>query len=148
MPSQERRIMPDINRRAWLAGSAAALAGGPAFAAAPKANVQGPGVYRTKLGDAQVTALYDGLWSLKIDDNFVRNADSVAVNKALAAAFLPPNILPISFTVLLVNTGTKLVLIDAGTAGQVADTAGVMMANLAAAGIAPAAIDTVLISHF
>jgi len=82
--------MPDINRRAWLAGSAAAaLAGGPAFAAAPKANTQGPGVYRYKLGDAQVTALYDGLWSLKIDNDFVRNADSAAVNKALAAAFLP-----------------------------------------------------------
>jgi glyoxylase-like metal-dependent hydrolase (beta-lactamase superfamily II) len=95
-----------------------------------------------------VTALYDGLWSLKIEDDFVRNADGTAVNKALAAAFLPPNILPISFTVLLVNTGSKLVLIDAGTAGQVADTAGVMMANLAAAGIAPAAIDIVVISHF
>ena len=65
----------------------------------------------------------------------MRNADSADVNKALAAAFLPPNILPISFTVLLVNTGSKLVLIDAGTAGQVADTAGFMMANLAAAGI-------------
>ena len=78
----------------------------------------------------------------------MRNADSAAVNKALAAAFLPPNILPISFTVLLVNTGSKLVLIDAGTAGQVADTAGVMMANLAAAGIAPTAIDTIVISHF
>src|SRR6478736_6467989 len=140
--------MPDINRRSWLAGSASALAGGPAFAAAPKAGTQGPGVYRYKLGDAQVTALYDGLWSLKIDNDFVRNADSAAVNKALAAAFLPPNILPISFTVLLVNTGSKLVLIDAGTAGQVADTAGVMMANLAVAGIAATAIDTVVISHF
>src|SRR3954470_13554003 len=148
MPGQERIIMSEINRRAWLAGSAAALAGSPAFAAAPKANTQGPGVYRYRLGDYQVTALYDGLWSLKIDDDFVRNADSTAVNKALAAAFLPPNILPISFTVLLVNTGSKLVLIDAGTAGQVADTAGVMMANLAVAGVAPAAIDTVVISHF
>src|SRR4051794_32140433 len=140
--------MADINRRAWLAGSAAALAGGPSFAAAPKANTQGPGVYRYKLGDYQVTALYDGLWSLKIDDEFVRNADSSAVNKALAAAFPPPNTLPISFTVLLVNTGSKLVLIDAGTAGQIADTAGFMMANLAAAGIEPAAIDTIVISHF
>jgi glyoxylase-like metal-dependent hydrolase (beta-lactamase superfamily II) len=141
-------MVPEINRRAWLAGSAAALAGAPAFAAAPKANVQGPGVYRTKLGDFQVTALYDGLWSLKIDDDFMRNADGATVNKALAAAFLPPNVLPVSFTVLLVNTGSKLVLIDAGTAGQVSDTAGVMMANLAAAGVAPTAIDTVVISHF
>ena len=88
------------------------------------------------------------MWPLKIDDKFVRNADSAAVNAALAAAFLPPNILPVSFTVLLVNTGSKLILIDAGTAGQIADTAGFLMANLAAAGIAPAAIDTIVISHF
>jgi glyoxylase-like metal-dependent hydrolase (beta-lactamase superfamily II) len=48
----------------------------------------------------------------------------------------------------LVNTGRKLVLIDTGTAGQVADTAGSMNANLAIAGIVPEAIDTILISHF
>ena len=88
------------------------------------------------------------MWPLKIDDKFVRNADNAAVNAALAAAFLPPNVLPVSFTVLLVNTGSKLILIDAGTAGQIADTAGFLMTNLAAAGIAPAAIDTILISHF
>ena len=39
-------------------------------------------------------------------------------------------------------------LIDTGTAGQVADTAGVMLDNLAAAGVTPGAIDTILISHF
>ena len=140
--------MLDINRRAMLTGSAAALAAGPVFAAAPKATVQGPGAYRYRLGDYQLTALYDGIWSVKIDDGFVRNADGAAVNKALAAAFLPPSILPVSFTVLLVNTGGKLILIDAGTAGQVADTAGSMFANIAAAGIEPAMIDTILISHF
>lgn len=141
--------MSAINRRDLLAGSAAGLlACSPALGAAPKATSQGPGAYRTKLGDFQVTALYDGTWFLKIDDSLVRNASDADVNKALAAAFLPPNVLPISFTILLVNTGSKLVLIDAGTAGQVAETAGVMMANLAAAGVAPAAIDTVVISHF
>jgi glyoxylase-like metal-dependent hydrolase (beta-lactamase superfamily II) len=140
--------MPDMNRRAILAGSAAALANGPALATAPPAVVQAPGVHRQKLGDYQLTALYDGTWFLKIDDRFVRNADGAEVNGALAAAFLPPNVLPVSFTVLLVNTGSKLVMIDAGTAGQVADTAGFMMTNLAAAGIEPAAIDTIVISHF
>jgi glyoxylase-like metal-dependent hydrolase (beta-lactamase superfamily II) len=78
----------------------------------------------------------------------VRNADGATVNRALAAAFLPPSVLPVTFTVLLVNTGSKLILIDAGTAGQIADTAGSMMANLAAAGVEPGAIDTVVISHF
>ncbi len=140
--------MTSIDRRALLAGSAAALVAGPALAAAPKVSVQGPGVYRYKLGDYQLTAIDDGTWFVKIDDDLVRNADTAAVNRALAAAFLPPNILPVSFTVLLVNTGSKLVMIDAGTGGQIADTAGVMLANLAVAGIEPKAVDTIVISHF
>src|SRR5262245_50771798 len=121
--------MTSIDRRSLLAGSAAAFAAGSAFAAAPKANVQGPGVYRYKLGDYQLTAIDDGTWFVKLDDDLVRNADTAAVNRALAAAFLPPDVLPVSFTVLLVNTGSKLVMIDAGTGGQIADTAGAMLAN-------------------
>src|SRR5438105_1823945 len=95
-------IMPDIDRRALIAGGTAALVTGPTWtptwAAAPKASVQGPGVHRQKLGDYQLTAIDDGTWFLKIDDDFVRNADGAAVNRALAAAFLPPNVLPVSFT--------------------------------------------------
>lgn len=142
--------MPEVTRRRVLASSAAAatVAAVPAFAAAPKAVTQGPGVYRAKIGDYQVTALYDGVWFLKIDDAFVRNASGATVNRALAAAFLPPSVLPVSFTALLVNTGSKLVLIDAGTGGQIADTAGSLAANLAAAGVEPGAIDQIVISHF
>ena len=148
-PLQRAPIMPDIDRRALIAGSAAAaLTSALSWAAVPKAAVQGPGVHRTKLGDYQLTAIDDGTWFLKIDDDFVRNADAGAVNRALAAAFLPPNILPVSFTVLLVNTGSKLVMIDAGTGGQIADTAGLMLANLAVAGIEPKAVDTIVVSHF
>ncbi|MDP1909137.1 MAG: MBL fold metallo-hydrolase, partial [Hyphomicrobium sp.] len=117
-------------------------------AAAPLAQAQGPGVYRYKLGKFELTALYDGTWFLPIDGKFVRNASGGAVNAALAKAFLPPNILPISFTALLVNTGKQLVLIDTGSAGQLADTAGFLNANLAAAGVKAGDIDTVLISHF
>jgi glyoxylase-like metal-dependent hydrolase (beta-lactamase superfamily II) len=120
----------------------------PAVGSAPFATAQGPGVYRTKLGAFQITSVDDGTWFLPIDGKFVRNASGAEVDRALRAAFLPPRILPITFTALLVNTGSKLVLIDTGTAGQVADTAGVMLDNLAAAGVTPDRIDTVLISHF
>jgi glyoxylase-like metal-dependent hydrolase (beta-lactamase superfamily II) len=141
-----------LTRRTTLFGSAAAGASfallAPAGAAAPPAALQGPGVHRTKVGTFQVTALYDGTWFLPIDGKFVRNASGATVNRALADAFLPPRILPISFTALLVNTGTKLVLIDTGTAGQITDTAGVMLGNLAIAGVTPDQIDTILISHF
>ena len=144
--------MAALSRRAFLTGTASAAGAAalvrPANAAAPPATAQGPGVYRANLGAIQLTALYDGIWNLPIDGKFVRNASSAAVNEALASAFLPPSILPISFTALLVNSDGKLILIDTGTGGQIADTAGSLPANLAAAGVAPSAIDIVLISHF
>ena len=142
--------MRQLSRRSLLTASASAIAAlaMPAGAAAPFAGTQGPGVHRLKLGDYQLTALFDGVWYFPIDDKFVRNAGAAEVNQALAAAFLPPSVLPISFTALLVNTGSKLVLIDTGTAGQIADTAGSMLDNLKVAGIDPRAIDTILISHF
>ena len=144
--------MTAFSRRSFLAGpmlaAGAAVLPARARAAAPMAAAQGPGVYRYKLGDYQLTALYDGIWYLPIDDKFVRNASGTEVNDALAVAFLAPSVLPISFTALLVNTGRKLVLIDTGTAGQITDSAGFMNANLAAAGVRASAIDTIVISHF
>ena len=142
--------MHEVSRRLFL--TASALAGAtfaiPSSAAVRFAGVQGPGVYRFKLGDFQISALFDGVWYLPIDDKLVRNASGTEVNQALAAAFLPPNILPISFTALLVNTGTKLILIDTGTAGQITDTAGSLLDNLYVADTDPKAINTILISHF
>ena len=80
--------MPEINRRAMLVGGAATLAAGPALAAAPQASTQGAGVYRMKLGTTQLTALYDGVWRVKIDDDFIRNADGKAVTRALAGELI------------------------------------------------------------
>ncbi len=142
--------MTPLSRRQLFAGSALAAATAlvPAEAAVAPATRQAPGAYRYKLGDYQLTALYDGTWYLPIGKGFVRNASERAVNKALAIAFLPPDILPVSFTALLVNTGSKLILIDTGTAGQITDTAGFMGDNLAAAGVKPDDIDTIVISHF
>jgi glyoxylase-like metal-dependent hydrolase (beta-lactamase superfamily II) len=138
-----------ISRRHWIAGGLASVVlARSAGAAAPPAAAQAPGLYRTRLGNFQLTALCDGIWPVKIDDDFIRNASIAEVDAALEAAFLPPDILPITFTALLVNTGAKLVLIDTGTAGQITDSAGTLLANLAAAGVKPNAIDIVLISHF
>ena len=140
-----------ISRRSLLAGSALAAAAMPAaaLAKAPPAGKQAAGVYRYKLGDFEMTALYDGVWNRPIDDKFVRNVAFAEVQKVLSASFLPTDKLPIPFTALLVNTGARLVLLDAGTGGQILGaTAGSITENLAAAGIAPAAIDAVVISHF
>jgi glyoxylase-like metal-dependent hydrolase (beta-lactamase superfamily II) len=147
--------MTQLTRRTLLAGSALAataalppLACRPSLAAAPAAGKQSPGVYRYMIGSYELTAIYDGVWNRKIDDKFVRNAAWPDVQKALTDNFLPADALPIPFTALLVNTGAKLVLIDTGTGGQLAPTAGAIGANLAAAGIDPKAVDIILISHF
>ncbi|MBS0247836.1 MAG: MBL fold metallo-hydrolase [Proteobacteria bacterium] len=142
-----RNVIRQVAAVSALGAGALALSS-LAEAAAPFAKVQGPGVYRYNLGAFELTALYDGIWYSPIGDGFVRNAGSRAVNRALTQAFLKPNVLPISITALLVNTGSKLVLIDTGSAGQITDTAGLMNANLAAAGIRPEDIDVIVISHF
>jgi glyoxylase-like metal-dependent hydrolase (beta-lactamase superfamily II) len=143
--------MREITRRALLAGStvaAAALTTGSATAAAPAAGTQAPGFYRYRIGGYELTALYDGVWDSPIDAKYIRNADFADVQRALADAFLPNNKLPFSYTALLVNTGAKLVLLDAGTGGQIGPRTGSMIANLAAAGVSPDAIDVIAISHF
>ena len=145
--------MTELSRRSLLGGTALAAAATtlpalPAFAAAPAAGKQGPGVYRYKIGSYELTAVNDGTWYRDLDDKFVRNAAFPDVQKAMSESFLPTNKLPISFTTLIVNTGSKVIAIDTGTGGQLAPTAGTFGDNLAAAGIDPKSVDLILISHF
>jgi glyoxylase-like metal-dependent hydrolase (beta-lactamase superfamily II) len=146
----ERTPMPKLTRRSLVAGSAVALmaGAGPAAAEAPPANKQAPGLYRYKIGAFELTALYDGIWYRPITDTFIRNAPFADVEHALDVAFMPHDKLETPFTTLIVNTGKKLVLIDTGTGGQIAPTAGMITDNLAAAGISPKAVDQIVISHF
>jgi glyoxylase-like metal-dependent hydrolase (beta-lactamase superfamily II) len=143
-----------LTRRNLLAGAAgAAIAplasrADPAAAAAPPANKAGPGIYRYRIGEYELTALYDGIWYRPITKEFIRNAPFSEVEHALDAAFMPHDKLATPFTTLIVNTGKKLVLIDTGTGGQISPTAGMVVDNLAAAGIAPKDVDQIVISHF
>jgi len=147
--------MTEITRRTLLSGAAAAaalvmtpVANMPARASAPASGKQVPGFYRYKVGDYEITALNDGVWNRDLEEGFVKNAPLADVQKALEEAFQPTNVVRIPFTALAVNTGSKLVLIDTGTGGRLVPTAGTYMDNLAAAGIEPKAVDTILISHF
>ena len=148
--SEPEKAMQHVTRRAVLAGSvsAAALPLLSAKAASPPAGEQTPGIYRYRIGTFELTALYDGIWYRPITEKFIRNAPFAEVENALADAFMPADKLATPFTTLIVNTGQKLVLIDTGTGGQIAPSAGVLRANLVAAGIDPKAIDLIVISHF
>jgi glyoxylase-like metal-dependent hydrolase (beta-lactamase superfamily II) len=143
--------MADSTRRGVLAGSAAAAlaaATSPAVAAAPESGKQSPGIYRYKIGNYELTALYDGIWYRPITDKFIRNAPFAEVEHALDEAFMPHDKLATPFTALVVNTGDRLVLIDTGTGGQIAPSAGALRDNLVAAGLDPNAVDRIVISHF
>lgn len=143
--------MSGLTRRGVLAGSAAVAAlgtGETAFAATPEANKAGPGIYRYRIGSYELTALYDGVWYRPIGKDFIRDVPFAEVEHALDAAFMPHDKLTTPFTTLIVNTGQKLVLLDTGTGGQISPTAGMIVDNLAAAGIAPKDVDQIVISHF
>jgi len=141
--------MTALTRRNVLAG-AVSVAAMPqaADAAPPSADMRTQGVYRYRLGVYTLTALYDGIWYRPIDDRFIRNAAFADVEHALADAFMPADKLATPFTALVVDTGKELVLIDTGTGGQIASSAGVLQANLLAAGIDPKAVSRIVISHF
>jgi glyoxylase-like metal-dependent hydrolase (beta-lactamase superfamily II) len=143
--------MTELTRRNLFSGAAAVAIGGAvssARAEAPARNAAAPGIYRYKIGSYELTALYDGIWYRPITDDFIRNAPFAEVEYALDQAFMPHDKLATPFTTLIVNTGKQLVLLDTGTGGQIAPSAGVLRDNLAAAGIDPKAVDTIVISHF
>jgi glyoxylase-like metal-dependent hydrolase (beta-lactamase superfamily II) len=152
--------MTELTRRTILSGAAAIGATAfapngvitPAEAAAPPARQQAPGWYRYKVGDFEITVATDGARSFPLPDTFVKNAKKEEVNKALADAYMEQNKMTIPYTPIVVNTGSKLVVIDTGN-GPAArkDTKanyGQFPANLKASGIDPKNVDIVLISHF
>ena len=78
----------ELTRRHALAGAAALAAtplmsSAPASAAAPAAEKQAPSFYRYKVGDAQVTAISDGVNNFALPDTFVLNVKKDEVNAAL-----------------------------------------------------------------
>jgi glyoxylase-like metal-dependent hydrolase (beta-lactamase superfamily II) len=139
-----------MDRRTFLATTAAcALSPGlPAIAAAPKVGAQAPGFFRFNVGDFEVTALHDGSVAGEIDDKRIPNVPLAEVLKHMESQHIPTKPFVNQFNTMVVNTGSKLVLIDSGFANNGAPTTGKLAANLVAAGIDPKTIDTVLISHF
>ncbi len=86
---------------------------------------------------------------VKLDTSPIRNAKLEDVQAVLAASYLPKDQVGYYFHPTLVNTGSKLVLLDTGNGpGSMQTGTGMTPANLAAAGVDPKSIDIVVISHF
>src|SRR5215472_14457872 len=148
--------MTNLSRRelfgvAAAAGAAAALPLSGARANGTPAGAQAPGFYRYKVGDYECTSINDVARSFPLPDKWVTNVPKDEALAAAEAAYMPKGMVTVPFNPQLINTGSKLVLIDCGngiatfepTKGAVGRT----LQNLAAAGVDPKSIDVVLISH-
>ncbi|BEP49811.1 MBL fold metallo-hydrolase [Variovorax paradoxus] len=137
----------------WLRRGVAALAGSllmlsfssTAQAGAPQVKTQAPGFYRTMLGDFEVTALFDGTIDLE-PKKLLTNTTQAQIGKLLDRGFEKDTV-PTSVNAYLINTGSKLVLVDTGAGGLFGPTLGSLQANLKAAGYQPEQVDDVLITH-
>lgn len=106
------------------------------------------GFHRFKVGDVEVTTLYDGHWAKPHDEKFIRNASIDETKAALAKGGLPTDVVTIPFTMTLVKSGGRTIMFDSGTGAQLAPTAGKLPESMKAAGIDPAGIDTIVVTHF
>ncbi len=116
-----------------------------ALAAAPLAKTQPPGYYRMTLGDFEVTALSDGTVALPVSTLLTRTTPA-QVKKALERWYLRD---PVDTSVngYVINTGAKLVLVDAGAANLFGPSLGKLLANLKASGYQPEQVDEIYITH-
>jgi glyoxylase-like metal-dependent hydrolase (beta-lactamase superfamily II) len=112
--------------------------------ATPFAGTQAPGFYRHKVGSYEVTVVSDGTLTL---DATIFTGDEAGAEKLLRDAHLPKMGFTTPLNTWLINTGQKLILVDAGGGTHFAPSIGRLPQNLAAAGVSPSAIDAVVITH-
>jgi glyoxylase-like metal-dependent hydrolase (beta-lactamase superfamily II) len=149
LSAQTTRNVFKRNLTRFAAVLLAALAGlvaapNEALAASPQHHDQVPGFYRLKVGDLEVTALFDGPGVF--DVNWLNGEKTKAdVRKALHE---DSHTLDVADTGYLVNTGKQLILVDAGSGTWFGGGKfGHLVANLRTAGYTPEEVDIVLVTH-
>ena len=110
-----------------------AFTSSPVSAAAPMVKTQAPGFYRIMLGDFEITALSDGTVDLPVDKLL---SEPAAQTDAILKKSYLSSPLEVSDNAFLVNTGSRLVLVDTGAGTLFGPTLGNLLASLRAAGYA------------
>ena len=116
-----------------------------ALAAAAQHHDQVPGFYRLKVGDLEVTALFDGT---RVFDQHWLNGTNVTMDGVVKALQEDPHMLDVVDSGFLVNTGKQLILVDAGAGTWWGGGAlGRLAGSLRSAGYTPEEVDIVLLTH-
>ena len=132
---------------AALLALVASFVAGPnvALAAAPQHRVQQPGFYRLKVGDLEVTALYDGT---RVFDPHWLNGTKATMDGVVKGLQEDPHMLDVVDGGFLVNTGKQLILVDAGAGTWWGGGAlGRLVGSLRSAGYTPEEVEIVLVTH-
>ena len=117
----------------------------PALAAAPQHHDQVPGFYRMKVGDLEVTALFDGTG---VFDPRWLNGTKATMDGVVKGLHEDPHMLDVVDSCFLVNTGNQLILVDAGAGTWWGGGAlGRLAESLRSAGYTPDEVDLVLVTH-
>ena len=142
-----------ITRRNAILGTAAGLAAAaaapaavsPAFAKAEFKGIDVPLHARFKLGEFEVTTLLAGQRTVPGDPQgtFAMNVDKAEFEKVTKQHFLPVDVAKFYFTPTVVNTGSELILFDAGLGGE---APGIIPA-LQSAGYSADQVDVVVVTH-
>ena len=102
-----------------------------------------PGVYHRRIGDIVVTALSDGYLDGAVE--VMQNIAPADATKMLTDQFRPGR--RTSVNCYLVYSAGRLALVETGSGDYLLPTAGKLLQNLKAAGVNPADIDTVILTH-
>src|ERR1700731_2459139 len=143
----DRRTLLHPGSAAVAVGAAALAPTAPALARAPHLGKRAqPGFYRFKLGTIEITVVSDGTLAFPAETLWGDRAEDA--RGLLTSTFQPSSPVGLQINTILVNTGDKLVLIDAGCGvDKFQKTTGGLIGNLAAAGYAPGDIDMILFTH-
>jgi glyoxylase-like metal-dependent hydrolase (beta-lactamase superfamily II) len=131
--------------RSLFAAALVGLAAHGALAEAPMVRTQAPGYHRLMVGDFEVTVVSDGSVKLPMGKILI-DPDPAKIRAGLERNYLKDDV-ETSVNAFLVNTGSKLVLIDTGAAGLFGPTLGNLLANMRAAGYQPEQVDEIYITH-
>src|ERR1700732_3310777 len=141
-----------MKSRSWqiviaaVAGLAMLLAApNAALTQAPQHHDQVPGFYRQKVGDLEVTALFDGF---AVFDPRWLNGTKATMDGVVKELHEDPHVLEASVTGFLVNTGKQLILVDAGAGTWYGGGAlGRLAGGLRSAGYTAEEVELVLVTH-